>query len=157
MNNKNQNKTMEINEVEVNGIKYVRKDSSVVVPVSENELKWNEEYFVRKSSLPDFSAPKLDGMQYVLVRTYSAGVHFGYLAERNSTLAGIEVKLLKARRVYFWKGAATLSQMANDGVKNPSECKFTQAVESIDLVAIEIIPITEKASINLNKVAVWQV
>ena len=122
-----------INEIEINGVKYIPKDSITT------------------------EASKLDGMQYVLIRTYSAGVHFGYLAKRESTLAGIEVKLSKSRRIYSWVGAACLSQIANEGVKKPGECKFSQHVESIDLLAIEIIPITEKASMNLNKVAIWQV
>lgn len=123
----------EIKELEINGITYVPKSSIVNL------------------------APDLEGKKFVLIRTYSAGVHFGYMESRTSTLAGIEVKLLQARRVYYWKGAATLSQMANEGVKYPAECKFTQPVQSIDLVAIEIIEITEKAFNNLNSVPVWQV
>lgn len=144
-----------VNEVELNGVIYIKKDTVSFTPIDTDTVKIAGDSFVRLSSLSKLAA-SVDGMPYVLVRTYSAGVHFGYLAEKNSTLAGVEVKLIKARRVYYWKGAATLSQMANDGVKNPTECKFTQAVESIDLLAIEIIAITEKASINLNKVAIWQ-
>lgn len=149
---------MDINhtEIEINGIKYVPKSENYVTPIGENELRWNNEEFVRKSSLTTL-APTLDGMPYVLIRTYSAGVHFGYLADRQSTLAGIEVKLLKARRVYYWDGAASLSQMANDGVKKPSNCKFSQVVESIDLVAIEIIPLSKKAAEILNNVKIWEV
>ena len=36
------------------------------------------------------SAQKIDGMDYVIIRTYSAGVHAGYLASRD----GKEVKLI---------------------------------------------------------------
>jgi hypothetical protein len=97
-----------------------------------------------------------DKMPFVLIRTYSAGVHFGYLKRKESTLAGVEVTLADARRVYSWKGAATLSQMAMEGVKNPDECKFAMPVDSIDLVAIEIIPISVNAKTNLQNVKVWK-
>jgi hypothetical protein len=97
-----------------------------------------------------------DGLPYVLVRTYSAGVHVGYLKRRESTLAGIEVTLLRSRNIWYWKGAAGLSQLAMEGVKNPEECKFTMEVESRDLIAIEIIPVTESAQINIGKVAIWK-
>lgn len=101
-------------------------------------------------------AQKVDGMPFVLIRTYSAGVHFGYLSKRESTLAGIEVQLLNARRVYYWDGAASLSQMAMEGVTKPENCKMSMPVTSIDLIAIEIIPITEKAKTNLGGVALWK-
>jgi len=93
---------------------------------------------------------------FVIIRTYSAGVHFGYLKKRESTLAGIEVELTNARRVWYWDGAATLSQMAVDGVKKPENCKFSVEVESIQLLAIEIISVTEKAKNNLQNVPIWK-
>ena len=48
----------------------------------------------------------------VLVRTYSAGVHFGYLVSRK----GKEVQLIKSRRIWKWVGAWTLSEIATAGV-----------------------------------------
>lgn len=118
-------------------------------------IKIDEVEYVRKDSLST-KAPDVDGMPFVLIRTYSAGVHYGYLAKRESTLAGIEVVLKKARRIWYWDGAASLSQIAVEGVNKPSNCKFAMEVESIELVAIEIIPITEKAQINLANVNVWK-
>lgn len=98
-------------------------------------------------------AETLDGKPFVLIRTYSAGVHFGYLVKRE----GKEVKLIKSRRVYYWKGASSLSQMAMEGVKNPSECKFAMEVEEIELTeAIEVIMVTEQAKENLQNVPVWK-
>lgn len=87
-----------------------------------------------------------------MVRTYSAGVFFGEIVERN----GKEVQMANARRVYFWDGAATLSQLATDGTSKPEECKFPCAVETVFLTeAIEIIPMTDKAIKSLNSVEVW--
>jgi hypothetical protein len=90
---------------------------------------------------------------YVIVRTYSAGVFAGNLESRS----GQEVVLKNARRIWYWSGAATLSQMAVDGVSKPNECKFPCEVSSIILTqAIEIIPCTEKAMKSIKGVPVWK-
>lgn len=98
-------------------------------------------------------APKVDGLEYKLVRTYSAGVFAGYLKERN----GQEVTLLNARRIWYWTGAASLSQLAVDGTSSPSTCKFPAEVSKVELTqAIEILEVTEKAQKSLQSVPVWK-
>jgi hypothetical protein len=88
----------------------------------------------------------------VLVRTYSAGVHVGTLKSRD----GKEVVLTNARRVWYWDGAATLSQLAMEGTSKPENCKFPCPVNEILLTdAIEIIPITDKARESIAGVKVW--
>lgn len=80
--------------------------------------------------------------KYCIIRTYSAGVHAGYLESKN----GKEVVLRNARRLWRWAGAFTLSEISIDGVSKPEECKFSAAVDKIILTeAIEIIPCTDKA------------
>lgn len=87
-------------------------------------------------------AETVNGMRFCIIRTYSAGVHAGYVKQQN----GKEVTLVNARRLWKWAGAFTLSEMAVNGVSKPSECKFATAVPEIILTeAIEIIPCTEKA------------
>lgn len=91
--------------------------------------------------------------KYVLVRTYSAGVFVGYLKSRK----GQEVILTKARRLWYWDGASSLSQLAMEGVKRPQNCKFPCEVEEVTLLnAIEIIPVTEKAKKSIMDVPIWQ-
>ena len=91
--------------------------------------------------------------QYVMVRTYSAGVFAGYLKSRN----GKEVKLTQARRIWYWAGAASLSQLAQSGTSKPQNCKFPEPVESVILTeAIEIIPISEIAKTSIEGVPVWR-
>ena len=94
--------------------------------------------------------------KFVIIRTQSAGVHFGNLLKKEYTQAGTIVTLTNAQRVYYWSGAASLSQMANEGVKNPKECKFCQILPMIELSAIEIIPTTIEAETNLKNVPIWQ-
>ena len=91
--------------------------------------------------------------QYVIVRTYSAGVFAGTLISRN----GKEVQLKNARRLWYWDGAASLSQLAVDGVSKPENCKFPCEVPTIILTeAIEIIPTTEQARISIAEVKIWR-
>lgn len=90
---------------------------------------------------------------YVIVRTYSAGVHAGYLVSRKDK----EVVLKNARRIYYWDGAATLSQLAMEGTSKPENCKFPQAITEITLTeAIEVIPCTLKAKESIEGVKEWK-
>ena len=91
-------------------------------------------------------------LKYMIVRTFSAGVFAGYLESRN----GREVVLTNARRLWYWAGAASLSEMAMRGTKLPAECKFPVAVDRVLLLeAIEILDCTEAAKISIEGVPVW--
>jgi len=92
-------------------------------------------------------------INYVIVRTYSAGVHAGELLKRE----GKEVTLKNARRLWYWEGAASLSQLAMEGVSKPDKCKFPCEVTEITLTeAIEIIPCTQKAIDSIAGVPIWK-
>lgn len=98
-------------------------------------------------------AKELNGMRYCMVRTYSAGVFAGYVKERN----GREVTLVNARRIWYWDGAASLSQLAVDGTSKPENCKFPCEVPEVLLTdVIEIIPIGKKAEVSIKGVPVWE-
>lgn len=91
--------------------------------------------------------------QKVIVRGDRSGVFFGQLSARN----GREVGLSNCRRLWYWSGAASLHQLAAEGVKNPQECKFTMPVSNIVILdAIEIIPCTEAAVANIDGVRQWK-
>lgn len=78
---------------------------------------------------------------YVIIRTYSAGVHFGKLIKHEGT----EVELKEAKRIWSWKGANTLHEMALHGIS--PESRVSEALPFIILTqAIEIIPCTGKSS-----------
>ena len=90
----------------------------------------------------------------VIVRGDRSGVFFGTLSEKD----GQEVKLEKCRRLWYWEGAASISQLAVDGTSNPGNCKFTVTVDEIGILdAIEIIPCTEKAVESIEAVKVWKI
>jgi hypothetical protein len=118
-------------EITVDGVVYVPKDS---IP----------------TSLP---AKTLKGLKYCIVRTYSAGVFAGYVKSRK----GKEAVVLNARRIWYWDGAASLSQLAMEGTNKPENCKFPQEVYSIELTeVIEVIPCTEKARLSIKNVSIWK-
>ena len=116
-----------VNEVTINGQVYVAKDSEAAKPMMADH--------------------------YVIVRTQNAGVFAGVLEDENAT----EITLKDARRLWYWDGAASLSQLAMEGVKNPTACKFPQEVPEIFLTqVIEIIPTTEIAQKSIKAVAIWK-
>ena len=91
--------------------------------------------------------------RYCMVRTYSAGVFAGTV----KTLDGKQALLTDARRIWYWDGAASLSQLATDGTSKPENCKFPTPVSEVFLTeVIEIIPITEMAKLSIAKVKIWK-
>ena len=94
-------------------------------------------------------AKRKQAQRYVVVRTFSAGVHVGTLASRD----GKEVTLTGARRIWSWRGANTLSEIALHGVGSGS--RVSETVPEITLTeAIEVIPCTDEARANLGA-ATW--
>ena len=90
---------------------------------------------------------------YCIVRGNRSGVFAGIVKE----IDGEHVLLNNVRRIWYWDGAATLSQMAMEGVTNPSGCKFTVEVsELLVLDAIEILRCTEEAEACIKAVKVWR-
>lgn len=89
----------------------------------------------------------------VILRGDRSGVEYGELVAQE----GQEVTLKNARRIWYWDGAASLSQLAKDGTSEPNNCKFTVYVDSITVLdAIEIIPCTDKAIQSIENVGVWE-
>lgn len=87
-----------------------------------------------------------------LVRTYSAGVFFGKIKKRN----GKEIHLKNARRIWYWDGAASLSELAEKGTSRPDKCKFPMPVKSVLLTeVIEIIPCSKEAILSIEGVQIW--
>lgn len=92
--------------------------------------------------------------QFYIIRCDRAGVFFARIAERR----GSEADLTDCRRLWSWSGAASLSQLATEGVKNPEQCRFTVSVPEMTVLGlIEIIPCTEESARNIQAVPVWKI
>ena len=91
--------------------------------------------------------------QFCIVRCYGAGVFMA----RVESLEGQTAQLRDARRLWYWDGAASLSQLALEGVKNPGGCKFTVTVPVMTVTqVIEIIPCSEQAVASIGQVKEWK-
>lgn len=88
-----------------------------------------------------------------IIRTNSAGVFFGEIISR----AGKEAVIKNARRLWYWAGAASLSELATSGVLHPDKCKFPAAVDGDTVVTevIEIIDTTPAARSSIDAVNPW--
>lgn len=91
--------------------------------------------------------------KYYIVRGEKSGVFAGNIIERN----GREVLMKNVRRLWYWEGANSISQLAEDGTVSPTRCRFSMTVnEVLVLDAIEIDTCSEKAERSIKEVAVWK-
>ena len=94
----------------------------------------------------------------VIIRSDKAGVFYGELVNKEIVGDKLMVEMKNARRIFYWSGAASLSQLAVDGAKRPGDCKITLPVNAITVLGvIEIIPMTDEAKENLDKVQIWKI
>ena len=123
--------------------------------MEKNEIVIDGKEYVLKSTIKNSmaKAKSLKGLDYCIVRTYSAGVFAGYF---NRKVKGQEGTVINARRLWYWDGANSLSELAMKGVTKPTNCKFAIIVPEIDLKnIIEVLPCTENARLNIALVKEW--
>lgn len=91
--------------------------------------------------------------KYCIVRGDRSGVFAGTVAEMDEKV----VRLENVRRLWYWDGAASISQMAVDGTKAPDNCKFTISVPVLILTdCIELIPTSDAARKSIESVRAWK-
>jgi hypothetical protein len=92
-------------------------------------------------------------LPYVIIRADRAGAFAWYLEKRK----GSEVILKQCRRLWFWKGASSLSQLVVDGTKDPAGCKFPVAVPRAEILGvIEVLEVSEAARLSIASVPEWK-
>lgn len=92
--------------------------------------------------------------KYSIVRTHLAGVFCAQIVSRSKD--GLQAKLKDSRRLWYWKGASSLSQLATEGVKCPGDCKFPVSLPEQEVTGvIEVIPVTVEAKKSIDSVPVW--
>jgi hypothetical protein len=89
--------------------------------------------------------------QYFIIRCDRAGIFFAQIASRD----GSEAELVNCRRIYSWVGAASISQVATDGVSERSEITVTVPKMTV-LGVIEIIPASDKVTKQLLEFPAWK-
>ena len=80
-----------------------------------------------------------------IIRTYASGVHFGEVISVSSNDGRSRCEFKNARRIYYWKGAFTLSEMAAKGfdAKNSKICTTVEKHFIEDV--IEFIPCSDES------------
>ena len=102
-------------------------------------------------------AQNVDGLECCVIRSYGAGVFAGYVKTREAEANGINVVLVNSRRIWYWSGACSLSQIAVEGSKNINDCKIAMVVpEQFIANVIEIIPMSKEAFKNIMGAKVWK-
>jgi len=95
--------------------------------------------------------------KFYIFRTNRAGVWYG----NKKSLDGQVAVVTNARRLWYWSGAASLSQLAIEGVKYPNKCKFTMTIiddEGVYLSdVIEVLPCTGAAINSIDSVQIWKI
>jgi hypothetical protein len=121
----------------------------------ENEIEINGKKYVLKESICENKKAELKkGLSYCIVRTYSAGVFAGYYDMKTK---GQEGTVFNARRLWYWDGANSLSELALHGVSKPNTCKFPEEVSEVQLKQIiEVLPCTERARLSISSVKIWK-
>jgi hypothetical protein len=94
--------------------------------------------------------------KYVIVRSYAMGVFAGILDPKSTETLKI---LTNARRIWYWSGAASLSQLAMEGTSDPANCKFPCPVDRVELSSpqgFEVLDVTSKGRTSIESVPVWR-
>ena len=91
--------------------------------------------------------------QKCIFRGDRSGVFFGTLLEKE----GREITIGNCRRLWYWDGACSISELAKIGTTKPNNCKFTVVIEKLTILdCIEIIPCTEEAVKVIEGVSEWK-
>ena len=89
--------------------------------------------------------------RFVLIRSTNAGVFAGDLVEQDN--ANQRVVLQNSIRLWYWDGAFTLSQIAEEGVSKPYNCKFAMPVTQMEVFnVIEILSVSVAAEKSIKGV-----
>jgi hypothetical protein len=124
--------------------------------MNKNTVLINDVEYVPKSSAYN-SASETNGMEYCVVRSYGAGVFCGYVKDKISESNGVNVTLINSRRIHYWSGACSLSQVAIDGSTDIENCRIAIVVPEMFVAnVIEIIPMTEKAMQIIQGAKEWK-
>ena len=114
----------------------------------ENEIIVNDIVYVKKESVKDLDE------EYVIIRSYGAGVFFGVIDIYDDNTKSVIMK--RARRIYYWDGAATLSELAIEGPQKPETCKFPCETFNHTITKVEeIIPCSKTAVKTIKEVPIW--
>ena len=114
-------------------------------------ITFNGVEYIRKDCVQEESKEFKD-LNYVIVRGDRSGVFAGELNSKKDR----EVELKNCRRLWYWDGASSLSELAEKGTSKPNKCKFPVEMKLVRILdAIEIIDVSETAYKSIKSVSNW--
>ena len=87
----------------------------------------------------------------VIARIDRAGVFMGTLAHIDSDI----VRLTNVRRIYYWHGALSATDMASNGIKGGKVTKPCEVVEFNRSALVEINKCSDKAAECITAIMPW--
>ena len=113
--------------------------------------------YIQEGAASQTKAAEINGLERCIIRSYAAGVFVGDVKEKTSELNGINVTLIQSKRIHFWDGACSLTQLSIDGTTKTKDCRVTDAIDSQFIAnVIEILPITQKAADSIDSIPSWK-
>lgn len=91
----------------------------------------------------------------IIVRGSQCGVHYG----RVVAITRDTIRLEGAIRIFYWDGAASLSELAEYGPAKPNECRFGVRVKVTLRIAdiCEFIAVSDEGARSIEAVPSWRV
>jgi len=87
-----------------------------------------------------------------VIRSNGSGVWVGEIVSK----VGNTVVIKDAIRIWYWDGAASLSELAQTGTKKPENCKFCIPVDEVEVFyVLEILSVTDQAEASIKGVEPW--
>lgn len=134
---------------------WARRNGEEVKEKTDKELKNEVAELIKSGNINAISTATEYEHPWVIVRCAQAGVFFGQIVDFDKPNAC--VRLTECRRLWYWDGAASLSELAVSGTKRPKNCKFTVRVADIAVLGvIEVIMCEKKAAESINGVPEWK-
>lgn len=87
----------------------------------------------------------------VIARIDRAGVFMGTLAHIDSDI----VRLFNVRRIYYWQGALSVTDMASNGIKSGKVTLPAAAVEFETKNVVELVLASDEATARIKAIEPW--
>ena len=124
---------------------------------SPKTIMIDEVKYVRADSIKAAQAPSANGLTHCIIRSYAAGVFAGYLKTKTAEPNGVNATLINSRRIWSWRGACSISQLATEGSKLIEECKIAVVVPTMTVFnVVEIIPTSKQAHDMIEGAKEWK-
>ena len=112
----------------------------------------DDEKYIRESDVQQGQGvTNTNGMVYAIVCCERSGIFAGYIESQGV----YQISLVNARRIKYWSGAASITQLALQGTGKPNDCLFSLTHDVALLDVCSITNCTEKGMKSIQAVKDW--